>query len=187
MTEAASEAVSKAASQITEIKRTLSGGESRYVCEVFERDAEWLRVIWRLPAAREVHGVLLPEGTITVGHFWRQRAYNLYHWTHPEGGTLAYYFNIGDVRSWGADEFEWDDLAVDVLATPDGRVQVLDEDELPADLAPGRRGYILAARDEVLRDLPRLIATAEGTATLVFRTLRAAGAGEPSGARAGQG
>jgi hypothetical protein len=158
--------------QITEIKRTLSGRLDRFVCEVYSRDDEQLIVLFRLPRARDVHGVHLPEGTLTVGAFWRSRAYNLYHWVHSEHGTLAYYFNIGDVRSWGAAEFEWDDLAVDILATPGGRVQVLDEDELPPDLDPQRRAYILAARDEVLRDLPRLMETAEQTAALVFQTHR---------------
>ena len=34
---------------------------------------------------------------------------------------------------------EWRDLIVDVLALPGGRLDVLDEDELPAELPPGDR------------------------------------------------
>jgi hypothetical protein len=147
--------------RITEIKRTLSGREARFACEVYSQTDDELVALFRLPEPRDVHGVWLPAGTITVGYFWRNRPYNLYHWMDKKGRTLAYYFNVGDVRSWGPTEFEWDDLAVDILAAPSGRTQVLDEDELPEDLLADRREYILAARDEVLRDLTALIENAE--------------------------
>ena len=157
--------------RITEIKRTLAGGEARFACEVYSQTEDELVVLFRLPEPRDVHGIWLPAGTVTVGYFWRTRPYNLYHWLDKRGRTLAYYFNIGDVRSWATTEFEWDDLAVDVLAAPSGRTQVLDEEELPADLPDERRAYILNARDEVLRDLPKLIETAEAKSTLVLRAI----------------
>src|SRR5687768_2960627 len=113
--------------KITEIKRTLAGGAARFACEVFSQNDEELVVLFRLPEPRDVHGIWLPAGTVTVGYFWRTRPYNLYHWLDKRGRTLAYYFNIGDVGSWGNTEFEWEDLAVDILAAPSGRTQVLDE------------------------------------------------------------
>ena len=157
--------------RITEIKRTLAGGEARFACEVFAQTEEELVVLFRLPEPKDVHGVWLPAGTVTVGYFWRSRPYNLYHWLDRRGRTLAFYFNIGDIRSWGSTEFEWDDLAVDVLAAPSGRTRVLDEDELPEDLPAERRAYILAARDEVLRDLERLIETAKQRSALVLQAI----------------
>lgn len=157
--------------QITEVKRTLTGRIERWKLDVCSRTDHELVALFTLPKARDVHFVRLPAGTTTVGYFWKSRPYNLYHWVHPAHGTLAYYFNIGDVRTWGEDEFEWDDLAIDVLASPDGRVEVLDEDELPASLDPDRLAHIFAARDEVLRSLPALIETAEERSTLVLRGL----------------
>ncbi len=157
--------------RITEVKRTLAGGESRFACEVYSQTEDELVVLFRLPEPRDVHGTWLPAGTVTVGYFWRSRPYNLYHWLDRRRRTLAYYFNIGDVRSWATTEFEWDDLAVDVLAAPSGRTQVLDEEELPTDLPDERRAYILNARDEVLRDLPKLIETAEAQSALVLRAI----------------
>ena len=41
---------------------------------------------------------------------------------------------------------EWRDLTVDVLATPAGRLEVLDEDELPADLDAATRARIEAGK-----------------------------------------
>jgi predicted RNA-binding protein associated with RNAse of E/G family len=147
--------------QITEVKTTLAGRVDRFVCDVAARTADEVIVLYRVPATREVHGVRLPAGTMTVGYFWTARPFNLYHWVGPHGRTLAHYFNVGDVTRLDRDLLEWHDLAVDVLATPDGRVQVLDEDELPADLAPTLRRYVEAARDRVLRDLSVLIAESE--------------------------
>jgi hypothetical protein len=157
--------------RITEIKRTLTGRVDEFLCDVYSQSPDELIAIYRLPKARDLHGVWLPEGTMTAGYFWPARPYNLYHWVLPGQGTLAYYFNIGDVGRYDDNVIEWDDLAIDVLATPDGRMQVLDEYEIPADLAPRRREAILAARDEVLRDLPALIETAERTTALVFQDL----------------
>jgi uncharacterized protein len=150
-----------ARAQITEVKTTLAGKVDRFPCDVVSRTAAEVVVLYRLPGAREVHGVRLPAGTLTVGYFWTERPFNLYHWVGPDGRTLAHYFNVGDVTRLTADTLAWHDLAVDILATPDGRVRVLDEDELPADLDPALRRYVEAARDRILGDLPALLAEAE--------------------------
>jgi hypothetical protein len=147
--------------QITEVKVTLSGQTERFVCDLAERTPDRIVVLYRIPRGRELHGLWLPRGGLTVGYFWRARPYNLYHWLTPDGRTIAYYFNVGHVVRWEADEFEWRDLAVDILATPAGRVDVLDEDELPPDLPPQQRREIDVARDEILRTLPALIQEAE--------------------------
>jgi hypothetical protein len=161
---------------LTEIKTTLSGRVDEFVCEVVERSPEHAIVVYRIPGpGRNVHGVWLPPGTVTVGYFWKARPYNLYHWVDPNGRTRAHYFNVGDVRRYDADRLEWRDLAVDILATPDGRVVVLDEDELPADLDLALRRYIDAARDEVLRGLERLIRESEHTSAVVVERLSGGG------------
>jgi predicted RNA-binding protein associated with RNAse of E/G family len=72
-------------------------------------------------------------------------------WIAPSGETLAYYFNLSGPVRIGRDRVEWEDLEVDVLVTPDGRVQVLDEDAVPADAAP-RLPEIAQARERVLAD-----------------------------------
>ncbi len=147
--------------RIAEIKTTLSGRVDRFDCDLVERTGERIVVLYRMPFGRDLHGVWLPEGALTVGYFWRARPYNLYHWLRPDGRTIAYYFNVGDVVRCEGHEFEWHDLVVDVLVTPDGRVSVLDEDELPAGLDEATRRYVESARDEILHDLPRLMAEAE--------------------------
>ena len=158
------EASAAPVARITEVKTGLDGRVDRFPCDVAARSASEVVVHYRIPEARDVHGVSLPAGTLTVGYFWTDRPFNLYHWVAPDGRTLAHYFNVGDVTRLSAGLLEWRDLAVDVLATPDGRVRVLDEDELPADLDPALRRYVEAARDRILAELPELIRDSEARA-----------------------
>jgi hypothetical protein len=117
---------------IIEVKRTLAGIEKRFECRLLTRTSTHLAVLWIAPAAMHVHGVDLPAGTVSIGHFWTDRPYNVYHWLRADRTTVGYYFNLADRTTWTAERLEWRDLTLDVLATPEGRLDLLDEDELPA-------------------------------------------------------
>jgi hypothetical protein len=137
---------------ILEIKRTLDGREKRFDCRLLALapDQRHAAVLWIAPEPMHVHGVDLPAGTVSVGHFWTDRHYNVYHWLDRAGQTLGYYFNICDETRITAGVIEWRDLVVDVLAIPGARLDVLDEDELPADLPPGILTHIAAGKDAIL-------------------------------------
>ena len=157
--------------RLTEIKTTLSGRTDRFLCDVVERDAERVVLLYRLPRNYTLHGLPIPKGGPSIGYFWRSRPYNLYHFHDLDARTVAYYFNVGDVVRIDGQELEWHDLAVDVLATPTGRVEVLDEDELPPDLDPATRAYIDTARDTILANLANLTAEAERESAVILRRL----------------
>jgi hypothetical protein len=137
---------------ILEIKHTLDGREKRFDCRLLGRaeNGGHAAVLWIAPEAMHVHGVDLPAGTVSVGHFWDNRPYNVYHWLDGAGKTLGYYFNICDQTRVGPGIIEWRDLIVDVLALPGGRLDVLDEDELPAALAPEIAAHIAAGKQAIL-------------------------------------
>src|SRR5947207_11380362 len=65
---------------ILEIKRTLAGGEKHFECARLHLDGPHVVLLFVATAPMQVHGVALPAGTVTFGHFWRDRAYNVYHW-----------------------------------------------------------------------------------------------------------
>ncbi|MGN6810210.1 MAG: DUF402 domain-containing protein [Thermomicrobiales bacterium] len=111
-------------------------------------------MLYRLSRAGQVGDLLLPAGTISLGYFWTARPYNIYHWLTPTGQTLGLYANLGDRTRITPEAITWRDLVVDVLLTPDGRCQVLDEDELPPDLNSALRARIARVRDELLRHFP---------------------------------
>jgi predicted RNA-binding protein associated with RNAse of E/G family len=142
--------------KVTEIKVRLDGRVDRFVCEVVERSRDHLVVLFRIHEEATVHGLRLPAGTLSLGHFWVDRPYNVYHWVAPDGTTLGLYANVGDVVRLDDREIEWQDLIVDVLGTPDGTVRVLDEDELPGDLDADLRLRIEIARDRLVDEMPAL-------------------------------
>ena len=155
---------------ILEIKRTLDGREKRFDCRLLARapDGQHAAVLWVAPEPMHVHGVDLPAGTISVGHFWTDRHYNVYHWLDPAGKTLGYYFNICDQTRIGADVIEWRDLTVDVLALPEGRLDVLDEHELPAEMDTETAIAIFDGKDAILTDPMAVLANIEAASRAVW-------------------
>lgn len=138
---------------VLEVKRRLDGSVRSYPCEAVEVDREHAVLLYRLPGQGKVADLVLPAATLTLAYYWADRPYNVYHWIAPSGETLAYYFNLSGPVTIGRDRLEWDDLEVDVLATPDGRVQILDEDAVP-ESAAARLPEIARARERVLADWP---------------------------------
>lgn len=136
---------------VLEVKHRLDGAVRTYSCEAVEVADDHAVLRYRLPGPGRVADLQLPAGTLTVAYYWADRPYNVYHWIAPAGETLGYYFNLSGPVRIGRDRLEWEDLEVDVLVTPDGRVQVLDEDAVPEDAA-ARLPEIARARERVLAD-----------------------------------
>jgi hypothetical protein len=149
---------------VLEIKRTLSGREKRFSCRLLQGDPAGHRAVLLFVSQEpmHVHGIDLPPGTVTFGYFWSDRPYNAYHWLDAGGETIGVYFNLSDSTRIGDGVLEWRDLTVDILATPAGRLEVLDEDELPADLAADLLRDIHQAKASILDNAPALIAEIEG-------------------------
>jgi predicted RNA-binding protein associated with RNAse of E/G family len=153
---------------IIEHKRTLAGVERRFECRLLARSPAHLAVLWIAPAAMHVHGVDLPAGTVSVGHFWTDRPYNVYHWLRADRSTVGYYFNLADRTTFSAERLDWRDLAVDVLTTPEGRVEVLDEDELPPDLDAETRARVEAGKAALLGATAAVLAEVEAATRAVL-------------------
>lgn len=145
---------------VLEVKRRLDGSVRTYPCEAVEIAADRAVLLYRLPGQGRVADLVLPAGTLTVAYYWADRPYNVYHWIAPSGETLAYYFNLSGSVRIGPDGLEWEDLEVDVLVTPDGRVQILDEDAVPASAA-ARLPEIARARERALAERPAVVAEVE--------------------------
>ena len=106
--------------------------------------------------AIEGTALVLPAGTVTVGHFWVDRPYNVYHWREGER-TLALYVSISDDTTIDDGLITYTDLVVDVLVRPFGAIEVLDEDELPATLEPRHRLAIAKALEACVTEPKRLV------------------------------
>jgi uncharacterized protein len=151
------------ARRIVEVKRTLDGKVIEYPAErLLIEEEERAVLLYRLDETEVIAGgrFTLPAGTLSFGYFWLDRPYNVYHFTYA-GDTLLYYINIGRIRSLRQTEVVWDDYAVDVLAFPDGTVEVLDEDEVPGAVDRAIREFIDEAMSIVLAELDAIVATAD--------------------------
>ena len=153
---------------VVEIKHALAGGEKRFDCLRLAGGPRHAVLLWIASERMHVHGVELPAGTISFGHFWIDRCYNVYHWLDPGGRTLGFYFNIADRTRIGEAELEWRDLVIDVLATPAGRLELLDEDELPTIVDPEAAAHIAAGKAAILEAPSAVMAEIETASRALF-------------------
>lgn len=154
---------SQTSTRITERKTRLDGSVAEFACEPlivepgqraalrYVTDREWIIAGTDLRVA---------PGTVTVGHFWVDRPYNVYQWL-VGGRTFAYYCNVAADTVVTADLVAYTDLVIDVLVMPSGAATILDEDELPDDLAPAHRLTIARALEALITDPRGLIREVE--------------------------
>lgn len=166
--------------RITEVKRTLFGREKRFECAVLRRDGSHVVVLFVAPEPMHVHGIGLPAGTVTLGHFWTDRPYNVYHWLNPSSGaTIGHYVNLSADTRLSQGVLEWLDLIVDILVVPDHPPAILDEDEIPIDADSTLRSHIWEATEIVLRDQERWLAELERDRSALWPSVRRAVAAKP--------
>jgi predicted RNA-binding protein associated with RNAse of E/G family len=148
---------------ITERKTRLDGSVVDYLCEplvVEPGRRAVVRYVTERDRSLEGTDLVLRAGTVTIGHFWTDRPYNVYHWL--EGGrTIALYVNIATDTAIDEKAVAYTDLVVDVLVRPSGAIEILDEDELPPELDPKHRLAIAKALETCVTEVRRLIAEIE--------------------------
>ena len=115
---------------IKEIKHNLDGTTEQFDCHLLHRDTAYVVLCYVSERAYEVAGAKLPAGSLTIGHYWRARAYIVWEMYNPQAELQGYYIHLcSDVK---LDEglVEWHDMSVDVWVGADGRSEILDEHEL---------------------------------------------------------
>jgi predicted RNA-binding protein associated with RNAse of E/G family len=148
---------------VIERKTRLDGSVSEYRCERLSLDVD-RRAVLRYVMDRQWvvgdTGIVLRPGQITIAHYWSDRPYNVYHWLDG-ARTIAFYCNVASDTIIREDLVGYTDLVVDVLLRPSGETIVLDEEELPPDLAPARRIHIARALETISAGPRRLAAEIE--------------------------
>jgi predicted RNA-binding protein associated with RNAse of E/G family len=156
---------------ITERKTRLDGSVVEYACEplVVEEGRRAL-VRYVTSADRPIEGtdLVLRKGTVTVGHFWTDRPYNVYHWLDG-AKTVALYVNIATDTTIDSTAIGYRDLVVDVIIRPSGAIEVLDEEDLPPSIEPRYRLAIAKAIETCVTEGRRLAAEIERETRAVLR------------------
>ena len=148
---------------VVERKVRLDGSVEEWTCELVALEpGRYAAVRYVLPEERRLAGseLVLPAGTVTIGHFWADRAYTAYHWLSGER-TLGVYCSVAELLEVEPEGIVYLDLAVDVLLLPGGGVSVLDEHELPSDLERETLETIEEAVAALRADPPGLLAEIE--------------------------
>lgn len=65
----------------------------------------------------------------TRNHYWTDRWYNVMRFERPDRGLDHWYCNVSTPARFDDGHLRWVDLDLDVRVWPDGRMEVLDEDE----------------------------------------------------------
>ncbi len=140
-----------------EIKNLLAGGRVTFNCKLVALNKKSGVLEYILENEYKVNSLILPEGTITYAFYWKDRPFTLYKWFDKNKNILGNYFNIADSIKLTENEFEWRDLIIDILVSPKGVLEVLDEDELPYDLNEKLMKYIENSKNLILREYEFII------------------------------
>ncbi len=138
---------------IVETKRNLDGTTERFDCHLLHRDDESLVLCYLSDRPYVAAGADLPEGSLTIGHYWRARGHIVWEMYNPRAEFQGYYVHICRNVTFGENSVEWEDMAVDVWVSANGTSEVLDEDELERAVEAGRidPSEGLSARDSAQR------------------------------------
>ena len=148
---------------VLERKVRLNGSVEEWTCELMALEpGRYAAVRYVLPEERRLGGtaLVLPAGTVTIGHFWADRTYTAYHWLSGER-TLGVYCSVAELLEVEPEGIVYLDLAVDVLFLAGGGVSVLDEHELPSDIERETLRTIEEAVAALRADPPGLLAEIE--------------------------
>jgi predicted RNA-binding protein associated with RNAse of E/G family len=157
---------------ITERKTRLDGSVVEYVCEplvIEEGRRALVRYVSEQDRPLEGTDLVLRKGTVTVGHFWTDRPYNVYHWLDG-GRTVALYVSVAIDTTIEPIAIAYRDLVVDVLIRPSGALEILDDEELPPSIEPRYRIAIAKALETCVTERRRLSAEIERETRAVLRT-----------------
>lgn len=150
--------------EVTIVKQSAKhGGEerARYPATVVASTlpAPWIVCETQWTMGRHDQGLLVFEnGDVLHEIFSPIHPYDVFAVYRPDGELKGWYGNVTWPAFFAPEAEEptlvWHDLYVDIVATPDGRVAIEDEDELAesglSTSDPELHGRILAARDELL-------------------------------------
>ena len=136
----------------TEYKRTYFGETKTFDCNFVHYDDSQRELVISFRRDKPITflGIDFPVGSVSYGYYWEKRNYNVYHWKRENGDTLLIYFNISKDTRISKSSVTWLDLIVDIALKPPNPPIVLDEDEIPKNMAAEDLSIIEKTKHETL-------------------------------------
>ncbi|CAM3108484.1 DUF402 domain-containing protein [Sporolactobacillus spathodeae] len=147
---------------IVEKKVYYDGRIKEYPCLLLEANTVQAAVSYRIDANRSLYFgqkelLTIPAGSTTFAFFWTDCPYNVYQWRTKNGEYIGSYINFSKHTQIGEQLISYQDLILDLLALPDGRHYLLDEDELPEPLHVFEKGQVKKVANTLIRQLPDVL------------------------------
>ncbi len=139
--------------KFTEFKHTYWNETKTFDCYLVERMQNEVVLAFRPSEEIQFLGITFGPNTVSLGYFWENRNYNVYHWKDVSGNTLLFYFNISKDTKFGADRVDWKDLIVDIAVKPHSKPAVLDEQEVPQNAQSEDIKLVQKSEEEILSKL----------------------------------
>ena len=115
---------------IEEIKEHKNKETQRFLCNVLHREANYLVVSFHSEKEGTIKDIVIPSGSTTIAHYWTDRGYVVWRMYGPERLPIGSLFHIVKNVIIARKHVRYLDLIVDIWIAPDGKLRVLDEDEL---------------------------------------------------------
>ena len=115
---------------IEEIKEHKNKETQRFLCNVLHREANYLVVSFHAEKEGNIKDIVIPSGSTTIAHYWTDRGYVVWRMYDSEGLLIGSLFHIVKNVIIARKHVRYLDLIVDIWIAPDGKLRVLDEDEL---------------------------------------------------------
>ena len=150
------------AEYITEIKRHINKPDQAFRCELVVREPDHLVLRYVSDRTGRIGDVVFDPGSTTLAHYWSDRGYVAWRMYDPAGDLKGHVFHIcRDVRI-EEDRVSYLDMLLDIWVSSEGRVSVLDEEEVRACAEDGRilekdLTWIETCKGEVVENLTSIL------------------------------
>ena len=116
--------------KILEIKRHLNKPDESYLCDLFKRDSGYLVLKYVSEQPGRVASVTFEVGSTTYAYYRAGGGYVLWRMLGPAHELRGHLFHICRDQVVAEDRVEYLDLLLDIWIDADGRLSILDRDEM---------------------------------------------------------
>jgi protein associated with RNAse G/E len=116
--------------KILEIKRHLNKPDESYLCDLLERDRNWIIVKYVSDRPGRVGSVTFDAGSTTFAYYRTGMGYVIWKMLAPDNRLKGHLFHICQDLHVEEDKVKYLDLLLDVWIDAAGQITVLDRDEV---------------------------------------------------------
>ncbi len=152
--------------KILEIKRHLNKPDESYLCDLFRQGNGYVVLKYVNESPGRVGAVSFDIGSTTYAYYRTGGGYVLWKMCGPDGQLKGYLFHICREQKVWEERVEYLDLLLDLWIDPDGRMTVLDREEVEMCAAQGVIGerdlaWIARQEQEITENVGQIISEFE--------------------------